>query len=466
MHRVLVIDDDPVITKYLAGLLKQSDYEVRTVLDPRSALAIATGFCPDVAILDLAMPHKDGLELLPELRTACPRTQVIIYTGAGNIEKAVRAMKDGAFDFFQKPENYDAVLLSVQRAIETRRLRDENTFLREAYDANQGPGAILVFSDATRAVLDLAARYRANPDVSVLIEGESGTGKELVARYVHYDGTDYSLPFVPINCGAIPNELVEAELFGYVPGAFTGARAEGSPGKIAAAEGGTLFLDELGELHLAAQVKLLRFLEHGSFFPVGGHEERTVHTRVICATNRHLEEAVAEGTFRRDLYYRVLVGYIRIPPLRERPDEILPFAHHFLHEFAERFGTPFDGFDPDAEQMLIEAPWHGNVRELRNTIERVVLVATGPRVAAADLAFLRATRPGTAAEPTGPAEATLPPDGIDLEQVMARLIERALQRHNYNQSRAARYLNITREALRYRMQKHNIINNKHMEDDN
>ena len=457
MPRVLIIDDDPVITKYLAGLLRQGDYDVRTVLDPRAALAAAGDFQPDVTILDLAMPHKDGLELLPELRAACPRAQVIIYTGAGNVEKAVRAMKDGAFDFLQKPGNYDAVLLSVTRAIEVRQLREENVFLREAYDAQQGPGAILVFSDSTRATLDLAERYRANPDVPVLIEGESGTGKELVARYIHYDGADYSRPFVPINCGAIPGALVEAELFGYTPGAFTGARAEGAPGKISAAEGGTLFLDELGELDLGAQVKVLRFLEHGTFFPVGGHKETCVQTRVICATNRRLDEAVAQGHFRRDLYYRVLVGYIQVPPLRERRQEILPFARHFLREFSERFDNPFEGFEPAAEQTLLHAPWLGNVRELRNAIERIVLIGTGPLITPAHLAFLRGTHADAELALPGPAEAPLPDDALDLELVTLRLIERALEKHNNNQSRAARYLNITRETLRYRMQKHNLL---------
>jgi transcriptional regulator with PAS, ATPase and Fis domain len=260
-------------------------------------------------------------------------------------------------------------------------------------------------------------------------------------------------PFVPINCGAIPGELVEAELFGYVPGAFTGARAEGSPGKIAAAEGGTLFLDELGELAPNAQVKFLRFLEHGTFFPVGGHVERSVRCRVVCATNRRLDQAVEAGEFRRDLYYRVLVGHIRIPPLRERRDEILPFARHFLRDLGVRHGNPFDSIDPAAEDMLLAAPWHGNIRELRNAIERVVLVATGPVVTPDHLAFLRSDRPASVPPPPEPAEAPLPDEGLDLERTMLRLIQRALEKHNYNQSRAARYLRITREALRYRMAK-------------
>ena len=455
MPRILVIDDDPNVTRGLARLLVKAGHTVRVVQDARRAVALATEFQPDAVILDLAMPHRGGLDLLPELKTACRHAEVVIYTGAGNIAKAVRAMRDGAFDFVEKGaiEDVDTLLVSVDRALEVRRLREENAFLRKAYDTRHGADSILVFSDKTRAVLDLAERYRANPGVPVLVEGESGTGKELVARHIHHDEDDYARPFIPINCGAIPGELVEAELFGYVPGAFTGARAEGSPGRIAAAEGGTLVLDELGELAPNAQVKFLRFLEHGTFFPVGGHIERSVRCRVICATNRNLQDAIATGDFRRDLYYRVLVGHIVIPPLRERRDEILPFARHFLRQSAERFNNPFDHIDPDAEDILLSAPWHGNVRELRNSIERVVLVATGPTVTADHLAFLRGSVPGTLAQLPGPGEAPLPDGGLDLEGTMLRLIQRALEMHNYNQSRTARYLHITREALRYRMAK-------------
>jgi len=455
MPRILVIDDEPTVTRNLSGLLSRSGYAVQVVRDPREAMAAAAAFTPDVVILDLAMPHKSGLELLPALRRVSPNAQIIIYTGAGNIDTAVRAMKQGAFDFVQKGivEDFDALRVSIEHALEMQQLRQENALLRKVYDTHEGPGSILVFSDAMRAVLELADRYRANPDVIVLIEGESGTGKELVARYIHYDGTDYARPFVPINCGAIPRELVEAELFGYVPGAFTGARAQGAPGKIAAADGGTLFLDELSELDLNSQVKFLRFLEHGSFFPVGGHEERAVRCRVVCATNRRLEDAVEQGRFRRDLYYRVLVGYIHVPPLRERRDEIVPFARHFLAEFAQRFSNPFDGLAPDAEHYLREAPWHGNVRELRNTIERIALVETGPLITREHLAFLRAKAPDAGPTAPGPAEAPLPDDELDLEGVMLRIIQRALDKHGQNQSRTARYLHITREALRYRMKK-------------
>ena len=455
MPRILVIDDDPSITRGLARLLEGRGHTVRVVQDARRALPVAADFQPDAVILDLAMPHRDGLDILPQLKAACRHAEVVIYTGTGNVAKAVAAVKDGAFDFVEKGAvaEVDALMVSIERGLELRRLREENAFLRRAHDREHVPESILVFSDKTRAILDVARRYRANPDVTVLIEGESGTGKELVARYIHQDEGGRARPFVPINCGAIPGQLIEAELFGYVPGAFTGARAEGSPGKIATAEGGTLFLDELGELAPSAQVKLLRFLEQGTFFPVGGHAERTVRCRVVCASNRDLAEAVEAGDFRRDLYYRVLVGHIRVPPLRERRDEILPFARHFLRQFAARFNSPFERIAPDAEDMLIEAPWHGNVRELRNAIERVVLVATGPVVTPDHLAFLRARVPAAAPPPPGPAEAALPDDGLDLERTTLRLIQRALEKHNYNQSRTARYLGISREALRYRMAK-------------
>ena len=453
MARILVIDDDPSVIKWLARLLGKQGHTARVVRDPRGAVAAAAEFQPDAIVLDLSMPHRDGLDLLPELKAACSDAEVVIYTGAGTVEKAVRAMRSGAFDFVEKgaTEDVDTLLARVEHAVERRLLREEVAFLRESHEPER-EGTLVVLSDAMREVVALAERYGATPDVPVLIEGESGTGKELVARHIHQADGGPPCPFVAINCGAIPHELIEAELFGYVPGAFTGARAEGSPGRIAAAEGGTLFLDELGELDLAAQVKFLRFLEHGTYFPVGGHAEHTAHCRVVCATNRKLDEAVAAGEFRRDLYYRVLVGYIHIPPLRERRDEILPFARHFLAQFTQRYGNPFEGFDQAAEELLLTAPWHGNVRELRNSIERVVLVGSGPRVTADQLAFLHGEALGPIAA-SGPGEAPLPDDTLDLEGVMLRLIERALEKHNFNQSRTARYLGITREALRYRMSK-------------
>jgi transcriptional regulator with PAS, ATPase and Fis domain len=287
--------------------------------------------------------------------------------------------------------------------------------------------------------------------VPVLIEGESGVGKDLLARYLHHDESDYSRPFVAINCGAIPATLVESELFGYAPGAFTGARAEGAPGKVQAAAGGTLFLDEVGELDPASQTKLLRFLEGASFYPVGSTREVTVRCRILCATNRDLAEAVARGGFRRDLFYRIHVGHLRVPPLRERPEEIVPFARHFLRELGERFDNRFDDIAPAAQELLLRARWEGNVRELRNVIERAVLLEKGPLLLPQHLAFLAS---GPAAEPgTGPAEAPLPEGGFDLDGAMLRLVERALEKHGGNQSRTARYLRITREALRYRMHK-------------
>ncbi len=452
MARVLVVDDDRYVTKYLSAFLAGHGYTVRVASQARRAASVAGDFKPDAAVVDLAMPGKDGLGLIPDLKAACPRCQVIIYTGAGDVEKAVEAMKRGAYDFIQKPLNHDALLLSLRRALEVRHLRDENAFLRQAYKSHFQPGLILAFSESMRAALALAGRYRAIPDVPVLIEGESGTGKELLARYIHHDERDYARPFVAINCGAIPHTLVESELFGYAPGAFTGARVEGAQGKLQAAEGGTLFLDEIGELDTASQVKLLRFLEQGTFFPVGATKELTVRTRVVSATNRDLAAAVASGEFRRDLYYRVNVGHLRIPPLRERREDILPMARHFLREFGLRFNNPFDDVDPAAARLLLNAPWEGNVREVRNAMERVALMHKGPVLLSQHLAFL----PGAPQVPAyfgPPAEAPLPEGELDVEGTMLRLIQRALDRHHGNQSRAARYLRLTREALRYRLNK-------------
>ncbi len=461
MPRVLLIDDDPIITNSLRVLLEGKGCTVRVVNDPLEAPGVTTEFQPDVIILDLEMPGRDGLDLLPELKTLYPAAEIVVYTGTGDSQKAVRATKQGAYDFVGKDLDPEEVFLSLSRALQARREHEENVRLREDLRATKGYGQFLLFSEKARAVLELAKRYRATPEVSVLIEGESGTGKELIARYIHGGEEEGSRPFVAINCGAIPRELVESELFGYVPGAFTGARASGAPGKILSAEGGTLLLDEIGDLDLNSQVKFLRFLEQGAFYPVGGTEERTVRLRVVCATNRDLDAAIAEGAFRRDLYYRVNVGYIFIPPLRERREEIIPFARRFLQEFSRRFNRPFEDIHPDAEQILCAASWRGNVRELRHAIERIVLIEDGPVVLPEHVAFLRedaAPPEPTMAAPQAvyhstPAEAPLPDDGLDLEQTMLRLLERALEKNDQNQSRTARYLNISREALRYRLGK-------------
>jgi DNA-binding NtrC family response regulator len=471
---ILVVDDDPLITNGLQSLLEHHDYSVRVVQDPLDVPEAAREVQPDAVILDLEMPGRDGLDLLPDIQRISPRSEVIVYTGTGDIPKAVQATKLGAYDFIEKDLEPERVLLSLERALEARRQAEENVRLRQSYNALAGYSTLLVLSQATEDILALADRYRRSPEVSVLVEGESGTGKELIARYIH--GPDNASPFVAINCGAIPEGLVESELFGYVPGAFTGARAAGAPGKIQSAEGGTLFLDEIGDLDLNAQVKLLRFLEQGTFFPVGGTEEKHVRLRVICATNCDLAAAIADGAFRRDLYYRVNVGHIRVPPLRERREEIVPFARHFLREFSERFHNPFRNIHPDAEALLENAPWQGNVRELRHSIERVVLIEEGPTILPQHLAFLESDAPGrthrgprpydqphppeppivqetAAGDRSPPAEAPLPEEGIDLEGTMLRLIERALEQNNHNQTQTARYLNISRETLRYRLGK-------------
>jgi len=455
MPRILLIDDDVYITKYLARFLDAQGHEVRAVTDAVQAPTVAADFIPDVALLDLSMPGRNGLDLLPQLKSLCPRCEFVIYTAFGDVPKAVQAMKLGAFEFLQKPLDDEALLMCLERALEVRHLRHEVTFLREAYDTHGGPGAILVFSDKSRDLLRLAERYRRIRDVPVLIEGESGTGKDLIARFIHHDESNYSRPFVAINCGAIPRSLVEAELFGYAPGAFTGARAEGAPGKIETADSGTLFLDEIGELDPNSQAKLLRFLENGTFYPVGSHIEKHVSARIVSATNRRLADAVANGEFRRDLYYRINVGILRTIPLRERPEEIIPFARHFLDAFGERFGNPFHRIDPAARRILLQAPWPGNVRELSNAIERIALIEEGPVLKPKHVAYLVVDDDSRAStRPAGePAEAPLPEEGLDLEQTMLRIIQRALQMHDYNQSRTARYLGITREALRYRIRK-------------
>jgi transcriptional regulator with PAS, ATPase and Fis domain len=318
-----------------------------------------------------------------------------------------------------------------------------------ALHTERGLDRVHIFSDAMRRVFEQVRMFHTKRDVPVLIEGDSGTGKELVARYLHYGDTTVAGPFVALNCTAMSTELFQSELFGYEGGAFTGAKATGSPGKLELAQGGTLFLDEIGEMPLEFQVRLLRVLETREYYRVGGLKKLRTDARFIFATNCSLVEAVAAKRFRNDLYHRLHVGHIVIPPLRERRTEILPFAEAFLEEFARKHGVQIQGFSADAQQYLYSHPWEGNVRELRNTIERAVILAEGPVLTAAALSGIRYNP--TPLAPTTTWE--LPEEGFALEKHEIDIVRRALQKHRGNKTQTARYLGLSLKALRSRLQK-------------
>ena len=448
--RLLVIDDDASVRRVLKLQLEEAGYEVQTASDCTEAEAALHSARPQLVITDLMMPGCTGLELLQRIRSEGLDTTVIMITAFGSVESAVSAMRFGAYDYITKPIDYDALVLAVDRALERQNLLEEVRNLRSALDERYGFENILGHSKALLRVLDMASRV-AQHDSTVLIQGETGTGKELLARAIHHNSRRRNRPFATINCGAIPNELLESELFGFTRGAFTGAYAP-KPGKIELADGGTLFLDEVGELPLEMQVKLLRLLQHGELEKVGSTSPKTVNIRVIAATNRNLAAMTEDGTFREDLYYRLAVVPLVLPPLRERKDDIPELVEHIFTALKEKHGMPELKMSPGLRPLLTAYRWPGNVRELENVLERLVVLAYRDQVSELDLPDeIRgvATNKDT-------FQLELPESGISLDAVERELLLRALQRFDWNQSQAARFLDISRRTLIYRMEKHGL----------
>jgi len=375
--RVLVGDDKENILKLFQKILGQ-DYDVVTAKDGTELLALAGAGDFDVIVTDIRMPGADGFTVLREVQRAKPDVEVILITAYASVPAAVQAMKEGAYDYLSKPFEPDEALLVVQRAVERRRLRAQARDLKRALEGSYRFNELVGKSPAMQEVFDLMHRAAAT-DATVLISGESGTGKELAARAIHFASARESRPFVAVNCGAIPETLIESELFGYVRGAFTGANAD-RRGLMEEANTGTLFLDEVGELPLALQVRFTRALQERVVRPVGATREKKVDVRVISATNVDLKAAVAARAFREDLYYRLNVFPIRLPPLRERREDILLLAAHLLERHGQRLGIRVEGFEPQALSALLEYDWPGNVRELENAIERSLAVSSAPRL--------------------------------------------------------------------------------------
>ena len=445
--RILVVDDDESLRWVTQAQLQQSGYEATAAASGREALDRMREDPPDLVITDLMMPGMSGLELLKRIRAEYPEVIVIMVTAFGAVDTAVEAMKAGAYDYLTKPVNVDEMRIVVDRGLEHLGLREEIRNLRVSLDRKYGFESILGRSKPLLAVLDMASRA-AQATSTVLIHGETGTGKELVAKAVHCNSRRKDKPFVTINCGAIPKDLLESELFGHMKGAFTGA-FENRRGKVELADGGTLFLDEIGELPLELQVKVLRLIQQGEIEKLGAPGVSTVDVRIIAATHRNLPAMVEDGTFRQDLYYRLAVIPLELPALRERADDIAELAQHFFLEAKEKQGRPGLVLPASLLPYFSAYGWPGNVRELENVIERVVVLARGDEITLDDLPdFLRRERP--AAEEL---HFDLPPQGISLEAVEKELIVRALEKFHWNQTHAAQYLDISRKTLIYRMEK-------------
>ncbi len=456
MAKILVVDDETGMREFLSILLDKEGYEVSLAKNGEEALRQIETTEFDVVITDLKMPRVSGIDVLDKTRATWPETMVIVMTAYSTAETAIAAMKKGAYDYLPKPFKVDEIKVVVEKSLEKRKLLKENLQLKGAIQEKYSFSSIIGKSAAIHKVFDLIARV-ANTRASVLITGESGTGKELVAKAVHYNSQRKDKPFVVINCGAIPEPLMESELFGHLKGSFTGAGRD-HKGLFETAHGGSVFLDEIGELPPTVQVKLLRVLQERQIKPVGGVAERHVDVRIIAATNKVLENEVRNGRFREDLYYRLNVITIHLPPLRERREDILLIARHFLGKLAREMGKSISGFSPEAEAWLRDYRYEGNVRELENIIERAVAFTSDGRVTLDSLPCgLGDHKPPWHELRDG---LFLPPAGLDLEALLADIeqsyLKKALERTGGVKTEAAKLLNISFRSIRYKLEKYGI----------
>jgi DNA-binding NtrC family response regulator len=454
--RIYVLDDDPVFGKLLAANLgRAGEFKVEKFTDPKAFLEAAAVELPDAVFTDLNMPEVDGLEVTRRLRERSRHLPIFVITAYAEIETAVEALKAGANDYLAKPVNVTELTTHLRRALKERPLKEEAESARDARRNEYSVEAIIGEHPSIEAVREFVQAVSDVPSATVLLLGESGTGKNLVARAIHYSGARAGESFVEVNCSAVPGLLLEAELFGYMKGAFTDAK-ETKRGLVELADQGTLFLDEIGDLPLELQSKLLNFLESRRFRRLGGTEEITVDLRLITATNQDLQALVAEGGFRQDLYYRVEVAAVTLPPLRDIRTDILNFSQHFLQEFNGLFRKDIRGIGEDAMAVLQAWDWPGNVRELRNVLERACIFCRGPFITPEDLPALTAPTPGSEMGP-GDWEGAFPiPKGLTLPEAEAEYIRQALSDFDGNVQRTAESLGISRKNLWEKRKKHGL----------
>jgi two-component system, NtrC family, response regulator AtoC len=442
--RILVVDDEPLIRWSLNERLTQEGHEVTEAGTAAEAVA-AFSTEIDLVLLDFRLPDSDGLQVLKQIKAVDADVPVIMLTAVSGVETAVEAMKHGAHHYANKPFNLDEIALVAQKALETTALRREVRALRRSQGAPYALSRIVGDAPAMQSLKGLLRRVAASPSSTVLLTGESGTGKDLAAKVIHYNSDRAARPFMNITCSALPEALLESELFGHERGAFTDARQQ-KAGLLESADGGTVFLDEIGEMVPALQAKLLRFLEEKAFKRVGGSSDIHVDVRVIAATNRDLDEAVQQGRFREDLYYRLNVMHIALPPLRDRPDDIPQLLHFYIDLFNGEFRKRVTGVTDGAMALVKGYGWPGNVRELRNAVERAMLLADGDRLDVEHFPMSVARR-----GPAGPFE--LPVEGTSLEAVERELVQQALNRTGWNHTKAAALLGLNRDQIRYRIEK-------------
>ena len=444
---VLIVDDEQSLARSAKAFLADHGYEAEVAGTGEQALELLAALQPDVVFADVRLPGMSGLDLLKRIRAFDPVIPVIMLTAYGSIAGAVEAVKLGAFDYVKKPVDLEELKLLADRARETRLLKEELSYYRRRATTDVGFEGLVGESRAVQAVLERARQIAALDETPpVLLTGETGTGKGLLAHAIHAAGPRAAKPFIEVNCTALPATLMEAELFGHERGAFTDAK-ESKPGLVEAAEGGFLFLDEIGDVDLAVQGKLLRVIEERAVRRVGSVRERRVDIRIMAATNRDLERAVGEERFRKDLYFRLAVIVLEVPPLRERGEDVLLLTAHFLHAFNAKYGKVVRDLSVAARDVLLSYPWPGNVRELSHVIERAVLWSRG---ATLDVEHLSLTRP---VAPSDHGDAAPPVDTATLPQREKTIIEQALRDAGGNQTKAAQRLGISRDTLRYRLKK-------------
>jgi len=454
---LFVVDDEDIAREGICLALKKH-YAVTGYGAAEDAIAAITDEHPDLILLDIGLPGMSGIQALEKIKQEFPELLVIMITAYEDVQTVVSAMKLGAYDYIVKPLDMNGLIITVRNALETIALKKEIQLLQQKYIEGNLP-VIVGESKPINDILEIVGMVAQSIDTPVLISGETGSGKELIAQTIHYKSPQFKGPLVTVNCAAIPKDLIESELFGYDKGAFSGADAGGKAGLVEKAANGTLFLDEVADLSSEAQAKLLRFLESGEYFRIGGTRKHRVQTRVISATNKDLFATANEGSFRLDLYYRLAVVKLEVPSLNQRREDIVPLAKFFLNKFTKKFRKSFSGLSPQAIEILHHFNWTGNVRELRNLIERAVLLGSGTQLGPDQLGIeadqQQATN--TAPPPNSSGFPELTPEGIDLPSILQTIekeyFEKALSLASGNASKAAKLLNLSRDKFRYRIQK-------------
>ncbi len=452
--KILVVDDEKLIRWSFRQNLEEEGYEVFTASNGEEGLELLKQELPDLVILDIRLPGKDGIEVLKEIKEINPGTLVVMMTAHGSIETAVQAMKEGAYDYISKPVQFEELNLITGKALKTIRLQEEISWLRYRESDRGGTPNIIGKSDIMKNLCDLLQKVSAGEAVTILLEGESGTGKDLFARTIHQLSQRQSNPFLDINCSAMQDTLVESELFGYEKGAFTDAKTL-KKGLCEMGNGGTIYLDEIAEVSPGTQAKLLKFIENKCFKRVGGIKDIFVDVRIIAATNKNLGEAVSRGAFREDLYFRLKVIPITLPPLRERREDIPLLADYFISSFNKELKKQVRGINDDAADLMRSYHWPGNVRELKNVIERIMLLESDETILPEHLP-LEISSTQKVSENTKTMKSlglAMPDTGVSLEGVEKELLEKALDKAQGNQTHAARLLDLSRDTLRYRMKK-------------